>query len=30
MGMLVWVYKGEVLPKKKKTVKKEVAENVNA
>ncbi len=30
IGVKVWVYKGEVLPKKKKTVKKEVAENVNA
>lgn len=30
IGVKVWIYRGEILPKKKKTVKKEVAENVNA
>lgn len=30
IGVKVWVYRGEILPKKKRTVKKEVADNVNA
>lgn len=30
IGVKVWVYRGEILPKRKKTVNKEVANNVNA